>query len=215
MRTSHTATELSGPVTDSAGVAETVSRVLAGDTDAFRLLVEAYTRAVYGLCRRLLRGNTADAEEVTQDTFLNAYRYLSRLEDRERFQPWLFQIARSLCRDRRRRQEAEQRALARRSELLRRQELLAKSSNDESPLTAALSDLPAEERQVLHLRYFEGRSYEELSRSLSLSMSQVDHLIRKARARLARRVAVRQQSELRPSWPTCRRVVQPSGETER
>ena len=67
--------------------------MLQGDSDSFRVLVELHAPAVLGLCRRLLGGNVHDAEEVTQETFLNAYRFLARLVDRERFQAWLYQIA--------------------------------------------------------------------------------------------------------------------------
>jgi len=184
-----------GPTT--SGVGETVSRVIEGDVEAFKALVEAHEGAVLGLCRRLFPGNSADAEDLTQETFVRAYRYLDRLEDRERFQPWLYQIARSLCRDRRRRQQVEQRVLAERGEMLRRQTRDGEGDAARDRISLALSDLPLDEREVLVLRYFEGLSYEDLSRRLKSSISQVDHLIRKARARLSRRLAVRQQVESR------------------
>jgi RNA polymerase sigma-70 factor (ECF subfamily) len=174
-----------------SGTAQTVTRVLEGDTEAFRTLVEAHEGAVFGLCRRLLLGDAAEAEDVTQETFLRAFKYLSRLEDPGRFQPWLYQIARSLCRDKRRQWVVEDRALAVRGELLRRRQISCAGAGPTSDVAAALEDLPADEHELLHLRYFEGLSYEEVSSRLNLSKSQVDHLIRKARARLERRLAVR------------------------
>ena len=174
--------------------ADAVARVLAGEAQAFRLLVEAYEPAVFGLCRRLC-GNTADAEDVTQETFLRAYRYLARLEDRARFAPWLYQIARSLARERRRRQDVERRALAERAERLR-QGIRDRDDEPVGPaLGKALEDLPGEEREALVLRYFDGLSYEDISKRLRLSFSKVDHLIRKARARLARRLHARVRVE--------------------
>src|SRR2546422_1368240 len=178
-----------GPETDG----EVVSRVLRGDTNAFRRLVEAYEPAVFGLCRKLLFGNGAEAEEVTQESFLRAYKFLSRLEDRDRFAPWLYQIARSLCRDWRRRARAEQRALAERAEMLRRQELEREGHLSSETMSPVLAELPLEEQKVLMFRYFEGLSYDEVCQRLNLSFAQVDHLIRKARARLAHRLAVRQR----------------------
>jgi RNA polymerase sigma-70 factor (ECF subfamily) len=194
--------DLSGPPQDGSGElprperdADAVARVLAGDAQAFRLLVETHEPAVFGLCRRLLCGNAADAEDVTQETFLRAYRYLARLEDRARFAPWLYQIARSLARERRRHQDVERRALAERAERLRRTLRARDDEPSEPVLGKALEDLPAEEREALVLRYFEGLSYEDVSKRLRLSFSRVDHLIRKARARLARRLHSRERVE--------------------
>ena len=175
--------------------AQVVSRVLEGDKGAFRRFVETYEPAVFGLCRKLLFGNRAEAEEVTQESFLRAYKFLPRLEDRDRFASWLYQIARSLCRDRRRRARVERHALAERAEMLRRQELERELDPAPGNMGWVLSELPLEEQQVLKLRYFEGLSYDEVSRRLKISFSQVDHLIRKARARLAHRLTVRQRIE--------------------
>lgn len=178
-----------------------VSRACAGDREAFRRLVEDYYPAVLGLCRRLLGGRIAEAEDLTQETFLNAYRYLPSLEHPARFASWLFQIARSVCRERRRRWSVEERALAKRVEMLRRSRPWAGAdSSGGGEASAALGELPPEEREVLTLRYFDGLSYEEIAARLSLSFSQVDHRIRNARARLARRLAVRQRSESRCGW---------------
>lgn len=178
-----------------------VARVLAGDREAFRDLVEQHYPAVLGLARRLLGPRRSEAEDVAQETFLNAYRSLSSLEDPRRFPSWLFQIARSACRDRRRRWSVEERALAERVEWLRRRGS-GSGSERADDVPGALADLPPVEREALSLRYFEGLSYEEIAGRLDLSFSKVDHLIRKARARVARRLAVRQSVERRSSSPS-------------
>ncbi|HVR74406.1 MAG TPA: sigma-70 family RNA polymerase sigma factor [Planctomycetota bacterium] len=177
------------------GVADAVRRVLGGDREAFRCLVEEHQQAVLGICRGHLRGNASEAEDVTQDTFLRAYKFLERLEDPERFAPWLYQIARSLARERRRRMVVERRALAERSEVVRRRSL--GRPEEENDVSAALDELPEEERKVLMLRYFDGLPYDEITKRLGLTFPQVDHLIRKARARLSRRLAVKEQVEQR------------------
>ena len=172
---------------------DAVARVLAGDSGAFRDLVELYEPSVYGLCRKLLGGDSAEAEDLTQETFFRAYRYLPRLEDPERFGPWLYRIARSLCRDRRRRAQVERRALAERADELRRRAGEVLDDGACGDVGKALSDLPREENEALTLRYFEGLSYDEIAGRLGLTFSQVDHLIRKARARLERRLRVRKR----------------------
>lgn len=171
----------------SRGEPRLIERVLAGDRSAFRPLVETYEPAVFGICRRWLGGREAEAEDLSQETFLRAYRRLGELRDRRRFGPWLYQIARSLCRDSMRKALAERRALERRLDL-ERWEAAGKSLDED--VGACLEALPRRERRVLELRYFEGLSYREVAQRMNLSFSRVDHLIRQARDRLGRRFTV-------------------------
>src|SRR5687768_8759398 len=76
------------PYTDAAAVA--LAR--DGDSDAFRSLVERHSRAVFRLAHRMT-GSAQDAEDVVQETFLRAYKQLSRFESRANFSTWLHRIA--------------------------------------------------------------------------------------------------------------------------
>ena len=69
-----------------------VERARSGDSDAFRLLVEQHSRAIFRLAFRMT-GNEQDAEDVVQETFLRAYKQLDRYEARSSFSTWLFRIA--------------------------------------------------------------------------------------------------------------------------
>ncbi len=69
-----------------------VERAQSGDSDAFRLLVEQHSRAVFRLAFRMT-GNEQDAEDVVQETFLRAYRQLDKYEARSSFSTWLYRIA--------------------------------------------------------------------------------------------------------------------------
>src|SRR5579872_2094013 len=75
-------------ITDAAVVAQ----VLAGDKDAFRLLVDRHTRSIYSVAYRMT-ANQQDAEEIVQEVFLRAYRSLARFELRSSFATWLYRIA--------------------------------------------------------------------------------------------------------------------------
>src|ERR1700761_1066348 len=75
-------------VTDAAVVAQ----VLAGDKDAFRLLVDRHSRSIFHVTFRMT-GNQQDAEELVQETFLRAYKALARFELRSNFSTWLYRIA--------------------------------------------------------------------------------------------------------------------------
>ena len=75
-------------VTDAAIVAQ----VIAGDRDAFRGLVERHSRSIFHVVYRMTM-NQHDAEELVQETFLRAYKNLSRFELRSNFGTWLYRIA--------------------------------------------------------------------------------------------------------------------------
>src|SRR5579864_9564657 len=72
--------------------AAVVAQVLAGDKEAFRLLVDRHTRSIYSVAWRMT-GNHQDAEEIVQETFLRAYRSLHSFELRSSFSTWLYRIA--------------------------------------------------------------------------------------------------------------------------
>lgn len=73
---------------------DTVRRAQQGDESAFEELVRLYLADVYRLARHIVR-NRQTAEDVTQETFLNAYRALPRFRWRAKFSTWLFRIARN------------------------------------------------------------------------------------------------------------------------
>jgi RNA polymerase sigma-70 factor, ECF subfamily len=75
-------------VTDAAVVAQ----VLAGDRDAFRVLVDRHSRSIFRVIYRMT-GNQQDTEEIVQETFLRAYKSLARFELRANFSTWLYRIA--------------------------------------------------------------------------------------------------------------------------
>lgn len=75
----------------------TIQRVLAGEIDAYRLLVEKYQERLLAMIRNLL-SDSADREDIAQETFLAAYVHLRSYDCREsQFSTWLFTIARNRC----------------------------------------------------------------------------------------------------------------------
>ena len=73
-----------------------VRRALDGDTDAFGLLVARYQHVMYTLALRML-GNAEDAQDVTQDAFVKAYRQLASFDPSFRFFSWLYRIVVNEC----------------------------------------------------------------------------------------------------------------------
>ena len=172
--------------------AAVVRRVLAGDTEAYALLVERY----YQRCARYavhVIGNREDAEEAVQDTLLRAFRSLDRYEERGQFTAWLFRILANQCRS----------AVVR---IARRErdfpdvytdgalpvdvrpngdaDSAAIHDSTGDRLDAALAQLPADQREALALRFGESLRYEDMSAITGASVSALKMRVSRATARL-------------------------------
>ena len=79
--------------------AQLVARCRAGDDDAWRELVERFSRYVYAISVQAFRLPEADAEDVFQEVFARAYENLHKLRDDSAIRPWLAQLTRRLCLD--------------------------------------------------------------------------------------------------------------------
>src|SRR5450759_237698 len=78
--------------------AEIVARVLKGDRQAYALLVEEYKSHIYNLAYRMT-GNSEDADDLTQETFIRAYQHLWRYDPSKKFFTWLYTLALNLIRN--------------------------------------------------------------------------------------------------------------------
>jgi RNA polymerase sigma-70 factor (ECF subfamily) len=177
-----------GPVEDG----QLMSRVQAGDRDAFAALVERHQNPLVRYLTALTR-DRGRAEEIAQDAFVRLFENSRRYEERGQFVPYLFRIATNLLRteDRtRRRRELLLRAFSTNGD--------AETSHDESPQTRCLSDelgarvsealstLPLRYRSPLLLREMEGWSYTDIARALSCGEGTVKSRIHRGRERLRR-----------------------------
>ena len=160
--------------------------VLARDR-AFEQLYREYVGDVYHYALALLR-NPADAEDVTQTTFMNAYRAYRRGEEILKPQNWLIKIAHNVARSR----YARTKRRVKEVPLEEHVEQLA-LPEDERPnvegVLRALGHLPFNQRAALVMRELEGRSYAEIADTLSVSVAAVETLIFRARRSLRVRAA--------------------------
>ena len=148
---------------------------------SFERLYEKHAGDVYRYALVVLR-NQADAEDVTQTTFMNAYRALERGEKPRTPQNWLIAIAHNVCRQRFRQSQ-------RRPNEVELNEELAEAYVEEDPVSAedirrALGHLAFNQRAALVMRELEGRSYQEIAEILGLSVSAIETLIFRARRAL-------------------------------
>src|SRR5438270_12588780 len=164
-----------------------VERARSGDSDAFRLLVEQHSRAIFRLAFRMT-GNEEDAEDVVQETFLRAYRQLSKYEARSSFATWLYRIASNysldLIRSRKRHQDRREVNMNHDEEVDIMQSLPATSPSADrmvfsgqvkDRVSAALDELSPQERTAFVLRHFEGMSIDEIGSTLGTGTNATKH----------------------------------------
>lgn len=178
---------------------DVVARARAGDTEAFRALVERHSRYLFGVAYRLV-GNAEDAQDVVQETWLKAYRQLARFESRADVRTWLTRIAVNCSidhiRSRRYREVAHDPADLQQGPVADRATATAPAADRlmfgvevQSRLAAALTGLTALERAAFMLRHIEGMSIDEVGAALDLRTSATKHCIfravRKMRVALA------------------------------
>ncbi len=180
---------------------EWIHRAKQGDDNAFAMLVEAYQVPVYNLCYRML-GNPSEAEDAAQETFLRAYKGLSRYDPERRFATWLLSIASHHCIDQLRRRRFPILSL---NDLLPWQQKADDTPGPETALTVKeeqdavktmLEQLGDQDRVVLILRYWYDLSYEEIAQAVSSSVSAVKSRLHRARRQLAERWIMHTSVEL-------------------
>lgn len=154
--------------------AEIVARVLKGDRQAYALLLEEYKSPIYNLAYRMT-GNREDADDLTQDTFIQAYQHLWRYDTSKKFFTWLYTLSLNLIRNH-----------------LRKKRKYNKSSEEVSALSLADKNPSAEERLIedqeissyllrleedlralLIMKYKQELSFEEIAEITGKSLSAV------------------------------------------
>ena len=169
---------------------ELIARVLVSDDHAaFGALVVRHQSAVRNFLRHLARGDTALADDLAQETFVQAYRGLARFRGEASFSTWLLGIAHNHWRNARRRQrdhvplddarvpEATVPATATHSDL-------------QHDLTAALRQLSPDEQTALHLFYQQGLSHPEISALLGWPLGTVKTHLNRSKEKLRHLLAL-------------------------
>jgi len=178
-------------VTDAAVVAQ----VLAGDRDAFRVLVDRHGRTLYRVAYRMT-GNPQDSEEIVQETFLRAYKALERFEMRANFGTWIYRIAVNRTLDflsakRAQMQEKDTYQIADEPDPEKSREVQVEASQPgpermlistemKAKMAKALGLLTPVERIAFTMRHMEGRSVDDISQALKVKNSAAKNTIFRA-----------------------------------
>jgi RNA polymerase sigma-70 factor, ECF subfamily len=170
--------------------ADDVRRTLAGDREAFGRLFDRYARVVRAVVVTV-SGDFGMVEDLTQETFLRAYRRLASLNDPEGFCGWIQGIARLVARERRREFAHDRRHFE-----VNDMRLVADDGcrdvvqQDEAQrlVLSAVAELPDRERLAVHAYFFQERSADEAASAVGLSRSGFYAALERGLNRLRRRL---------------------------
>src|SRR5690349_6381368 len=174
--------------------ADLVTRVCAGDAEAFRLIFERYSRPVISFIFDMV-DDRALAEELTQETFVRAYRAIRTMRRETKLSTWLFGIARNVARE-----SLRTRARAARHVDLAAKEVTDLSDQKHAPVEGVLSKelnevirrslaaLDEDKRLVFTLKVLHQRSYEEIAEITGFSIAKLKTDLHRARLEMRRRI---------------------------
>jgi RNA polymerase sigma-70 factor, ECF subfamily len=169
-----------------------IARCLAGDVESFRPLVQRYQRVVFSVALRML-GSRADAEDMAQQAFVDAFAALDRFRSEGRknaFSTWVIRIAINRCKDvlksKKRTEESLEAEVAGVEAMFahdpRDPETNLVQTRQREALAAALLKVPVKYREILVLKDVEDLSYEEIRSILGLPITTLKIRVVRARA---------------------------------
>lgn len=165
----------------------------SGEEAAFRLLVQRWEREVRAFLIHMM-GSVEEAEDLTQDTFVQVFNKAAKYRSEGKFKSWLFRIAGNRARSRLRRRKIL-------SWVSFRPEIHDRSSGGDSPaddlvrkdesrlVREAVAALPDRQREALSLHRFQGLKYAEIAEAMDTTLPAVESLIQRAMAQLRRSLA--------------------------
>jgi RNA polymerase sigma-70 factor, ECF subfamily len=168
-----------------------IARAQAGDEQAFTVLFETHKRRVYSLCLRMT-GNTAEAEDLTQEAFLQLFRKISTFRGESAFSTWLHRLAVNVVLMHLRKKGLQQVSIDEtedsQGETVRRdygeQDFRLLGSVDRIGLSRAISQLPPGYRAVFVLHDVEGYEHNEIAEIMNCSVGNSKSQLHKARLKL-------------------------------
>jgi RNA polymerase sigma-70 factor (ECF subfamily) len=191
----------SGEIQDDEAV---VSQVLAGDKEAFRVLVERYEKKLRALVFNIVM-DSADAEEVVQEAFVKTFFTLSQFRGESSFKTYLYRIAQNMAIDVRRKLHRRRALIVDSSQLeetplgddetselsvygsqvlAREPGKILSEREDLTQVNKALTSMSEDHRQVMMLREVEGMSYTEIAKVIGVSIGTVMSRLHYARKRI-------------------------------
>ena len=171
---------------DHKSEAEIVAKVLNGDRQAYALLVEEYKTPIYNLAYRMT-GNSQDAEDLAQETFLRAFNQLFRYDTKRSFFTWLYTISLNIIRNHLKKNSTRRRDDFRQGEKIsgtgefddkrftsQESQVIDEGRKErEEKLESCLQKLSPELRELMILRFYQGLPFEAIAEITGLSLSAI------------------------------------------
>ncbi|NMA95647.1 MAG: sigma-70 family RNA polymerase sigma factor [Clostridiales bacterium] len=176
-----------------------ISKAKKGDIPAFEMLISTHEKMVYNYCYRMA-GNLHDAQDLTQEVFLKAYRSLGSFKGRSQFSTWIYRIAYNTCIDNHRSKKPEDFEM---SSMDDEESHMQFSSKDDRPedrlltkerqeiIQECINQLRPEYRSAIILRDIQGHSYEEIAKILDIPLGTVKSHISRGRTDLRKSLGPR------------------------
>ncbi len=180
------------PTPAAPSSAELIARAKRGEEKAFETLFRQYKHRVYSVCLRMI-GNTAEAEELTQEAFLQVFRKIQTFRGESAFSTWLHRLSVNIVLMRLRKKSVmvtplEDCAGGEESEDLQKEygapDMVLTGSIDRVHLERAIAQLPSGYRQAFVLHDVEGYEHNEIAALLGCSIGNSKSQLHKARTRL-------------------------------
>lgn len=176
---------------------ELVEKALNGDSEAFGGLVALYEKRIYSFSLGML-SDPDDAFDVSQDTFLKAYRSLNSFKGESSFYTWLYAICRNCCYDyikqRNRRMKKsislseyendDDGAAVEIPDTVSQPDIVLENKQARELIIEAVKALPEKHREIIVLRDFEDLSYDQIAEALGISEGTVKSRLSRARMKL-------------------------------
>lgn len=178
-----------------------INQIIEGDANAFSVLVERYKDLVFTLTLRMLK-NREEAEEVSQDTFIKAYKSLSKFKGDSKFSTWLYKIAYRTSLDRIKKNKKYINDVAINEFTEHQVKTIDNTLHnlEQQEQNKAIQDcialLPSEDSFLLTLYYFDELSLDEISKAVGLTSNNVKVKIFRSRKKLASILKKRLEPEI-------------------
>ena len=178
-----------------------IQLVLAGDTNAFSVLVERYKDMVFTLSLKMLKDRD-EAEETAQDTFVKIFKSLGKFKGESKFSTWIYKVTFNTCLDRLKRNKRLQAvtSLDESGEQEATSLINVLDSIEEKERKQMIQDclqlLPGEESFLLTLYYFEEQSLEEIAKIIGINPNNVKIRLYRSRKKLTAIMKERLEPEI-------------------
>ncbi len=165
--------------------ADQIARAAAGDERAQAALVNTHMPRVYAVAKRMLK-DAVEAEDVTQEAFIRAWKALPDWEPRAKFSTWLHRVTLNLCYDRLRRKREQTGAdeLPERVDPGLRPDEAFDQAQKVQAIEIAIDDLPERQKAALTLCSLQGLGNKEAAEVMEVSVEALESLLSRARRKL-------------------------------